>query len=174
MTKLKQNMTGHAYRQAGWTLLEMMVAMGLFAFVITIVFSTFVLAITSQRRIMALRNIEDNARFALESMAREIRTGKNFSNTNSQISFMNAKGESVIYRFNNKVIEKSSNGGLDYLPVTSPEVSVDYLNFYLMGEGAGDNQQPRITITIGATSQVGNQSANIKIQTTISGRMLQV
>lgn len=174
MIKLKQNMAGHAYRQAGWTLLEMMVAMGLFAFVITIVVSTFILAVTSQRRIMALRNIEDNTRFALESITREIRTGKNFSSASGQISFINSKSESVIYRFNNKIIEKSSDGGLNYLSVTSPEVSVDYLNFYLIGEGIGDNQQSRITITISATSQVGNQSANIRIQTTISGRMLQI
>jgi len=38
----------------------------------------------------------------------------------------------------------------------------------------GDGLQPRITITIGAVSQVGNQSANLKVQTTISGRFLQI
>ncbi len=58
--------------------------------------------------------------------------------------------------------------------MTGSETVIDYLNFYLNGQAAGDSLQPRITITVGATSQVGNQNANLKVQTTVSARFLQI
>lgn len=160
---------------AGFTLIELIVAVGIFGLVVTMATSIFVIAVVSQRRIISLRNIEDNARFALESMTREIRTGKNFSSSVNSLSFTNAKSESVIYRLNSKTIEKSSDGGVNYFVVTGSEATIDYLNFYLMGEAPPpDKSQPRITITIGVTSQVGSQISNIRIQNTVSERSLQL
>lgn len=160
-------------KNSGLTLIELIVAVGIFGLVISVAFGVFGLALTSQRRIIALKNVEDNTRFATELMAREIRTGGNFSGGFGSLSFVNAKSESVIYRLNNGIIEKSSDGGVNFLPVTGPETTIDYLNFYLAGQSAGDGLQPRVTITIGATSRINNQSANLKIQTTISERFLQ-
>jgi len=165
--KFRQNM-------AGLTLIELIVAIGVFGLVVSMAFGIFVLAIVSQRRIIALRNVEDSIRFTIESTAREVRTGKNFSGGVDSLSFTNAKGELVIYRLNGGIVEKSSDGGANYSAVTGSETTVNYLNFYLMGQAVGDGLQPRVTMTIGATSQVGNQSANLKVQTTISGRFLQI
>ena len=159
---------------AGLTLIEVIVAIGIFGLVVSMAFGIFVLAIVSQRRIIALRNVEDNIRFTIESMAREVRTGKNFSGGVGSLSFTNAKSEAVIYRLNGGIVEKSSDGGTSYLAVTGSEANVNYLDFYLLGQAPGDDLQPRITITMGATSQIGNQSANLKVQTTISGRFLQI
>ncbi|MEK7578321.1 MAG: prepilin-type N-terminal cleavage/methylation domain-containing protein [Patescibacteria group bacterium] len=161
-------------KESGLTLIELTVAMGIFGLVATMAVGMVVIALVSQRRIISLRNIEDNARFALESMARQIRTGKNFGGGGSSLSFTNAKGESVIYRLNNKTIEKSSDGGANYSVVTGPEVTVDYLNFYPLGQSSGDGLEPRVTITIGITSQVGSQISNTKIQNTVSQRPLQL
>lgn len=157
----------------GLTMIELIVAIGIFSLVIGMTIGIFVLAITTQRRITALKNVNDNVRFTIESMAREIKTGKNFSSIGGSLSFNNANGEAVVYRLNASIIEKSSNGGTNYSAVTGPEVTINYLNFYLMGQLASDGLEPRITITIGATSQAGNQSANLKVQTTISERALQ-
>lgn len=167
--KIKNNLK----KDRGLTLIELIVAMGIFGLIITIVFGIFIFATISQRRIIALRNVGDNIRFTLESMAREIRTGKNFSTVVNSLTFTNAKGESIIYRLNNGVIEKSSDGGLSFFSVVGSEVTIDYLNFYLLGQSSGDGLQPRITITIGITSKIGNQTINSKVQTTISERLLQ-
>lgn len=154
-------------------MIELIVAIGIFGLVIGMAVSIFVLALISQRRIIALRNVEDNIRFTIEAMAREIKTGKNFSGGGSSVSFTNAKGEAITYRLNNNIIEKSSDGGASYSAVTGAEATVNYLSFYLMGQATGDGLQPRITVTIGVTSSVGNQTANLKVQTTISQRFLQ-
>ncbi len=161
-------------KESGLTLIELIVAIGIFGLVVNMAFGIFGLAIVSQRRIIALRNVEDNIRFTIESMAREVRTGKNFSSGIGSLSFTNAKGELVVYRLNSSIVEKSSDGGANYSAITGSEATVDYFNFYLIGQAAGDGLQPRITITMGATSRVGNQSANLKVQTTISGRFLQI
>lgn len=160
-------------KEKGLTMIELIVAIGIFGLVIGMTVSIFVLALASQRRIIALRNTEDNIRFTIEAMAREIKTGKNFSGSGSSVSFTNAKGEAVIYRLSGSAIEKSSDGGINYSAVTGSETTVNYLNFYLMGQATGDGLQPRVTVTIGVTSIVGNQTANLKIQTTISVRLLQ-
>ena len=160
-------------KENGFTMIELIVAIGIFSLIVSMVSGIFVLSILIQRRIIALRNAQDNIRFTIDSISREVRTGKDFSSVSSSLSFTNAKGEAVIYRLNNNEVEKSSDGGVTYSAVTGPEVTVDYLNFYLSGQAAGDRLQPRITITIGATSRVGNQTGNLKIQTTISERLLQ-
>lgn len=159
--------------ESGLTMIELIVAVGIFSLVIGMISGIFVLALASQRRVIALRNVEDNARFTVEAMSREIRTGKTFSSVGSSLSFTNAKGEAIIYRLNNKMVEKSFDGGATYSALTGAEVTIDYLNFYLMGQAAGDGLQPRVTITIGITGRVGNQSANLKNQTTVSERFLQ-
>ncbi|MFH1392821.1 MAG: type II secretion system protein [Patescibacteria group bacterium] len=160
-------------KEKGLTLIELIVAIGIFGLVVTMAVSIFVIALVSQRRIIALRNVEDNIRFTIELMAREAKTGKNFSGGVGSLSFTNAKGESVVYRLSGGIVEKSSDGGASYSAVTGSETTVNYLNFYLMGQAPSDNLQPRVTITMGATSQVGNQNANSKVQTTISERFLQ-
>lgn len=160
-------------KENGLTMIELIVAIGIFGLVIGMVVGIFVLSIISQRRIIALRNVEDNIRFASESMAREIRTGVNFSGGGSTLSFTNASGQSVVYRLNGSAIEKSVNGGSTYSAVTGSEITVNYLSFYLAGQTLGDGLQPRITVVIGVTGQIGNQTANLKVQTTISERLLQ-
>ena len=157
----------------GFSLIEVVVATGIFGLIISIVFGIYILAAAAQRQIIAVKNVEDNIRFAMESMAREIRTGSSFGGGGNTLSFVNAKGESVVYRLNNNTAEKSSDNGINFDALTGPEATVNYLNFYLLGAAPGDGVQPRVTTTIGITSIVGNRSANLKIQTSITSRILQ-
>lgn len=159
--------------ESGLTMIELIVAIGIFGLVISVVISIFVLAVINQRRIITVRNVNDNMRFAIEAMSREIRTGKNFNSEAGRLSFVNARGESVAYRLASNKIERSSDGGVNYLTMTGPEVTINYLNFYLNGGVVSDGIQPRVTVTISADSKIGNQNTDLKIQTTISARLLQ-
>lgn len=159
--------------ESGLTMIELIVAVGIFGLVISIVVGIFVLAIINQRRIVTARNVNDNVRFTIETMSREIRTGKNFSSGVGQLSFVNANGENILYRLADGIIEKSSDGGNIYLAMTGPEVTITYLNFYLSGQTALDGLQPRVTVAIGANSKIGSQSTSLKIQTTVGSRLIQ-
>lgn len=163
----------------GFTLLELIVAIGVFSAVISASTGIFISTITAQRKAIALQNVQDNIRFAAESMAKEIRTGKTFSvnaQGGSQLNFTNAAGASVIYRLSGTAaIEKSSDGGANFLPITADNIEVASLKFYLTGEIEGDGLQPKITITVKTRSKnvkIAEQS-EMNLETTISVREIQ-
>ena len=67
-----------------FTLVELLVAMSLFLILIGIATSGFIRVLRTQRAIVELMTINDNAVLTLEQMAREIRTGYHFvKNSNS-------------------------------------------------------------------------------------------
>ncbi|MBI2609849.1 type II secretion system protein [Candidatus Giovannonibacteria bacterium] len=62
----------------GFTLFEMIVAVGIFALVMVIALGTIFSILDAQRKAIALQTAYDNLRFAMESMSKEIRTGTGF------------------------------------------------------------------------------------------------
>ncbi len=62
-----------------FTIIELLVAMGLFIILMGITAGSFVKAMRTQRAIVALMAANDNASLTLEQIAREIRTGSNFT-----------------------------------------------------------------------------------------------
>lgn len=161
----------------GFTLLELIVAIGVFSTVISASTGIFISTLTAQRKAIALQNIQDNIRFAAESMAKEIRTGKNFSANpeGTQLNFTNAAGASVVYLLTAGRIEKSSDNGATFLPITADNIEVAALKFYLRGEAEGDGLQPKITISAKTRSKnvkIAEQS-EMNLETTISVREIQ-
>jgi prepilin-type N-terminal cleavage/methylation domain-containing protein len=59
----------------GFTLIEMLVTVGLFAIIITIAVGGFVNAIRTQQQVSSLISAQSNVSLALEQMTREVRTG---------------------------------------------------------------------------------------------------
>jgi prepilin-type N-terminal cleavage/methylation domain-containing protein len=59
----------------GFTLIEMLVTVGLFAIIITIAVGGFVNAERTQRQVSSLISAQSNVSIALEQMSRDIRTG---------------------------------------------------------------------------------------------------
>ena len=170
MKKFKRNT---AQNKAGFTLIEVVVAVGIFSLVTVMIGSIFLVAFFGHRRILALQNLQDNLRFSVEAIAREIRVGAGFTLIGDQLSFTGGTGKSIVYRLNNKAIERSEDGGTTFLPMTDPSITVSAFKFNLLGNLEGDGIQPRITISIHATAQVGTQKSAMDIQTTLSQRLLQ-
>jgi hypothetical protein len=147
--------------------------MGLFAVVMGIAVGGFVSAIRTQRQAAGLLLANSNASLVLEQMAREIRTGYQFSCAplpecqTSVLSFTNMRMQLVTYSLSGGAIFR--NGA----QLTAANVDVQYLNFYLSGTAPNDGYPPRITITLGVSSREAGVSANpVRIQTTVSARPL--
>ena len=166
----------------GFTIAELLIAMGLFITVLGIVSSVFIQNLRSVRVSVALANANANASIVLEQMSRDLRTGNGFDSPNpDEISFTNSTGDTVTYRLDtaNKAIERSLNGGA-FVPITATDVGVLSLNFILLCNPsascnpATDGYPPRITIVVRVTptTVTALNLPIINLQTTVSARDL--
>lgn len=172
-----------------FTLIELLIAIGLFSVVITIAMGGFVRALRSQRQVVALIAANSNVSLVMEQMSREMRTGYYFcENTLSVqcnndkadmplISFLNARGENIVYYAetseggNGRIFRKV--GGEPESQLTADNVNIRNLKFDLRG-GVLDPNYPARVVIRASVSPAGN-SFNVSdvvtnIQTTVSTR----
>ena len=173
-------------RQQGFTMAELLVAIGLFSVVVAIAAGGFVNALRAQSQAAALIAANSNVSLALEQMAREIRTGFEFcagaqvcapaSNpvVKDELVFKNARSETVTYRLANNAIERGV-GGANFAKITGDNAvirSLSFLPFGNLGAGVGDAYQPRVTISVGVSAnERGLASSVTNLQTTVSARL---
>ena len=154
----------------GFTMIELLVAMGLFVVVMGIASTVFVQSLRAQRSIVALMAANDNASLSLEQMMREIRTGSNFLTNNDQtelVFFSQRQKDEVTYYWNKTEETIEKNG----VALTSKNVAVKYLYFDLFGAGPNDSASTRVVIRLGVSSNE-KQAVDIitNLQTTVSSR----
>jgi len=161
----------------GFTIVELLVAMGLFVILIGIATGGFVRALRTQRAVVALMAANDNASLTLEQMAREIRTSYNFNKiSETELQFVNSHNLVVFYRLNEGTIERGTEDALlqrTYKKITADNVKIAHFKIILFGNELGDGYPPRITISL-SVSSTSKYLENIltNIQTTISARIL--
>jgi prepilin-type N-terminal cleavage/methylation domain-containing protein len=76
-------------------------------------------------------------------------------------------------------IERSQDGGVTWLPITSADVVVQNLNFYVIGSSPSDHIQPKVTIVIdgyvivttSVNPSVPGQQSAFDIQTSVTQRV---
>jgi len=161
-------------RRAGFTLVELLVAMAVFSIVVAIATGGFIRALRTQRQLVAFASANSNVSLVLEQMAREIRVGREFSQQDRErISFVNGRGDLVTYAYDPdlETILKTTGDGSPQ-PLTSQNVSVRNLTFLTQFLGE-DDYPARVTVRVGvAPKEVGVSTSVIRIQTTVSARSL--
>jgi len=167
---------------AGFTLIEMIVSVSLFT-VVTFIAVGALLAITdANRKANAIRATMDNLNFAMESMARNIRTGSSYAcggagnciSGGGVLSFTNQSDETTTYAYDSDAhtVTVSKGGGLP-LAITSSEVVVDALTFYVTGVGP-DMEQPRVVISLkGTAGKKDKLKTSFSLQTSVSQRKVE-
>ena len=165
----------------GFTLLELIIALGLFSVIVLIAVGGFARALRVQRQLSAFGSVNANMRLVLEQMAREIRTGANFCTngtfcaSSDVLSFINAHGENVTYCFSGNAIKRviGANPCDAGQKITANNISISHLIFLLSGNLSSDKYPPRITILMGA-APIDASASNYKLylQTTVSSRAL--
>jgi hypothetical protein len=82
-------------------------------------------------------------------------------------------GSEVVFRLNNGAIERSDDGGTNFLAITSPDVTVEYLEFRVWGAESGDGLQPRVKISVSGIAGVKeNVQTDFNIQATATQRLI--
>lgn len=169
------------FRDSGFTLVELVVAMGVFATVVTAVSSIFVSTVGSQRKNVNQQEVLENARYVLETISRSIRqstiTQPAGDATQSTLQLSHPVKGIVVYQLDNNQIKESLQGN-PAVALSSTGVVITRLDFIVAGNSAppSDNNQPRVTIVISLRNtevKAGTESL-INLQTTATPRNLQI
>jgi prepilin-type N-terminal cleavage/methylation domain-containing protein len=140
----------------GYTLIELIIAVGLFALIMTLAAGSYLMMINISRQTQSITLGIDNVSFAIEMMTRTIRTGTNYGcfgedcSGAGSFSVRSSTGDTITYAAPNGVITQSINNGIP-TPLTDSSVHVEKLFFYTTGIqplSLGDNKQSRVTIWI--------------------------
>lgn len=172
----------------GFTLIEMMTAVSVFLVIMTISMGAILSIFDANRKAESSKIVMDNLNFAIETMSREIRFGKNYHcgaggnlaspqnclSGDSLVSFLSSDGVKTVYRLNGTTIEKSIEGGNSYLAVTAPEIKINSLSFYVVGANPPpDTLQPKVLIKIGGTAGAkANTITSFTLETMASQRLI--
>lgn len=169
--------------QKGFTLIELMTALSIFAVVVVISVGSMLNVFDANRKSRNLRAVMSNINIALESMSKEMRYGMNYhcgssgnqsnpqncASGGTQVTFLSSANVEVTYRLNGTAIERQEEND-DYIPLTAPEVPIDSLTFYTLGAGTGDLLQPKTLIRVKGHAGTGRSRSDFILQTLVSQR----
>jgi len=171
---MKKQKTQNKKQQKGFTVIEMMVAVALFAVVMLVSAGALISLTTANRKAQALQSVMNNLNVTLDSMVRSMRAGSTFhcgpggslslpqdcSNGNTYFAFESHGGSSLtttdqhVYSFvpptgsANGYIQRSEDGGATWVRITAPEISITDMQFYVVGTTRGDTVQPKAVIEV--------------------------
>lgn len=165
-------------KQSGFTLLEMLVAVAIFAVVMTMTMSAFLNIVDIQAKAESFRKVNDNLNFAMEAMMREIREGYGYNDCTTpceNISFTSVNGNSILY-------SKEEIGEIGYIKrtedsvesrITSESIDIELLEFTTKGFDINDTDQPLVIINLqGKSGKKTKTESMLNLQTTVSQRKL--
>lgn len=174
--------------QQGTTLMELLVAVSIFAVIILSATQIFQFVIEGQRNAVASQNLQENLRYIFEVMSREIRSAKSYDggkncgiaptnkiyNTNiNALYFENKDEDCVVYKLEDGRLNVK-RGDFSEIPITPNEIIIDKLLFDIVDNAINESSitQPSVRITITARAVGKKMHEQItKIQTTITSRV---
>jgi prepilin-type N-terminal cleavage/methylation domain-containing protein len=171
---------------AGFTLVEMIVAVALFAVVMLVAVGALLSLTEANRKAQALQSVMNNLNIALDGMVRNIRMGTEYhcgpgsftgdgtddcSGGGISFSFKPycdparcdaASEKTWVYTFvaptdtAKGYIERSEDGGVSWVQLTAPEVSIESMTFYVIGSKPGDATQPKVLMVVKGEAGTGS------------------
>lgn len=149
--------------QRGYTLLELIVSVGIFSIVMLAATGAYLTLINLDRQARATNDVVTNLSFAVDSMSRAVRTGTNYKcnktgqscplTPGTSIEFTDDLGRTIEYELDTGQIKQEINNSPAFL--TDSRITIQTLNFYVRGVGTGDGIQPQVTFTIAGTMTAG-------------------
>lgn len=172
----------------GFTIMELVIAAGIFSIIALFATSSLLVAFRSSRRSNAAQAAMNNLNFMLENMSREIRFGSDYDcGSPGGATDCVSGAQSMNFQFEGKTIQYRKEPDRPYMVrvadgVTSQisgDANIDRLRFYVSGTDPSDGLQPRVTIVIvgkaGVVQTNDNQAekgdpSNFIIQDTVTQR----
>ncbi len=173
-------------KQTGFTLVEVIISVGIFAMVMTVSIGAVLAIVGANKKAQSMHNVINNLNLAIESMVRDMRTGYDYSCEGGTNCFNGDGGKyfsfktkqvrvgetpTITYSFNENdySIEKEINSEGPYR-LTSKEIVIDNLRFFAKGIGTNDDLQPSVIVIIQGSAKIGGQESKFNLQTLVSQR----
>lgn len=185
-------MTTHPL-QRGFTLVEMIVSLGLFSIVMLVSIGAYLIVVSTDRRARTTNDLSTSLAFAIENMSRTIRTGTDYQcggtggtncwpTGNSTLTLTSDRGQTVTYLLKSDgTIGQCTSSPCTSSTATSisdPRIAISSLTFFVQGVGTTDQTQPRVTFLVKG-SITPDQTASttpvtFSIQSTAAQRLLDI
>lgn len=173
-------------KNKGFTLIEIIVSVAIFVIVMTIAIGAVLSAVDANRKAQSINVVINNLNLAVESMVRDLRTGKDYSypsgcgGQGTCISFEDRSERDIEYHFveasgSGYIVKNILLGGNDYDAgrITSEEVLIEEAEFKLVGEGTTDGPE-RILVRLKGYAGTGKTRSEFNIQTVVTSRTLDI
>ncbi len=162
----------------GYTLIELLVSLGIFALVMLTAAAAYLSFIHYNRVAQTASSVINTLSFTIDRMAREMRTGTNFQCSGScslsgvtRITFTSAEGCSLTYRHSGTSILRSESGPAPCVlsvdvPMSDSTISVTSMLFYVRGTSSSPDphHQPMVTLVVSGEALVPNSSLRVPFQ----------
>jgi prepilin-type N-terminal cleavage/methylation domain-containing protein len=185
----------------GFTLIEMLVAVGLFSVVMLVSVAAILSIIGNNKKAQGINNVVNNLNFAIESMVRDMKTGYLYKCDGSwpidqteagpcpatpvdKIALLSGSPTAVEYSF----IEPTTENDGGYVPghivkrtgsgnaidlTSKSDVDIQSVQMYVNNAASGSGSQPGIFLIIRAKANIlENEVSEFGLQTFISQRIL--
>jgi len=155
-----------------------------------IVMGAYLTLISLDRQARASNQLAASLSYAVESMARSVRTGTSYAcnaNTSSpncvsggtSLSFRDAQNQTITYILKNDGSIGQCTGSLctsaSATALTDRRISITSLRFFVRGVGTSDYNQPNVTFTIAGTMTTdAGEVTDFAIQTGAAQRLIEL
>lgn len=174
-------------KQKGFTLVEIMVALGIFSIVMVVALGAVLAIVGANKKAQTLHNVINNLNLSIETMVRDLRTGFDYNcddggdcpNGAESVTFQSMQfpddfgepQEESYFRDGTKIYKTLNN---QTTALTSDEVEIEKMTFFVSSTKREDSEQPRILLIIKGKAKIGQKVSDFNIQTFISQRKLDI
>lgn len=156
----------------GFSLIEIIVAVGVFTVVAMLTVGSLLILTAAEKRVASVQINQDNIRFAVDLMSREIRTsnGADYSDEcgTSCLTVRLADGNLVTYSLVGTRLMRQVEG-LEAHAITGPDVSIEIFSVAVKSPDYSDNVQAHVTFAIKGVAQKNTPNeTDLYVQTSIT------
>lgn len=169
-------------RQRGFTLIEMLVATGLFVTVMTVAVGSLLVILDANRKAQNISSSINNVFFSMETITRLVRTGYDFDCGNSggltdcpdgasSIHFTDDRNRDNEIFLSGSAVSRTVDG--ETYQITSDTFAVQSLRFIVTGSVRSDTEQPTVTVILrGIANPDSPEKSELIVQSTLTQRLL--
>lgn len=196
MIKLRKNLFSRKNQLRGFTLLEMIVALGVFIILFTLTLGIYAYSLRAERRALQMSKLQREAQLIMELVAKKIRSSRidynyysgyvDTVNGEDYLALLDSSNEATIFRastVNGLEVcitdcgDFASPNDDNFNPIPSAETDIENLVFFIEPESspfsidAPPSEFPRVTLAMDLVNNYGGERYLIHLQQTIPQRL---